>query len=145
MTVLQTGLGYAAWPSPLPPRQEKAAMVAQTGGAKTASPAGHVRGPSCFDLAACAEINNSRQGVLTRRRKLDHTPGDTVRGLPINTPTAKHCPLDAGHGQCRSVPYVPASARRNVRSHACPSFDLQNQRDKFALAMRVGLAKTDFN
>jgi hypothetical protein len=25
MTVLQTGLGYAAWPSPLPPRQEKGA------------------------------------------------------------------------------------------------------------------------
>jgi hypothetical protein len=46
MSVLQTGLGYAAWPSSLPPRQEKAAMVAQTGGAKTASPAGHVRGPS---------------------------------------------------------------------------------------------------
>jgi hypothetical protein len=23
MSVLQTGLGYAAWPSPLPPRQEK--------------------------------------------------------------------------------------------------------------------------
>jgi hypothetical protein len=102
-------------------------------------------GLPCFDLAACAEINNSRQGVLTRRCKLDHTPGDTVRGLPINTPTAKHCPLDTGHGQCRSVPYVPASARRNVRSHACPSFDLQNRATSSLWRCVSVLAKTDFN
>jgi hypothetical protein len=27
----------------------------------------------------------------------------TSRGRPINTPTAEHCPRDAGHGQCRSI------------------------------------------
>jgi hypothetical protein len=38
---------------------------------------------------------------------------------------------------------VPASARRTP-ALACPSFDLQKQRNKFALAMCVGLGKDRF-
>ena len=34
--------------------------------------------------------------------------------------------------------------RNDARSHARPSFDLQKQRDKFALAMCVGLGKDRF-
>jgi hypothetical protein len=37
-----------------------------------------------------------------------------------------------------------APVRRDARSHACPSFDLQKQRDEFALAMCVGLGKDRF-
>jgi hypothetical protein len=47
-----------------------------------------------------------------------HAAGDADRGRPTNTPSAGQCPRDAAHGQCRSVPYVPASARRNVHSRA---------------------------
>jgi hypothetical protein len=35
--------------------------------------------------------------------------GDADRGLPINTPTAGHCPRDAGCGQCRHATVVGLS------------------------------------
>jgi hypothetical protein len=28
------------------------------------------------------------------------------RGRPINAPTARHCPRDAGYGQCRSITII---------------------------------------
>ncbi|MFZ3328776.1 MAG: hypothetical protein WA231_24170, partial [Methylocella sp.] len=91
-----------------------------------------------FDLAQ----NNSRQGVLTRRCKLDHTPGDTVRGLPINTPTAKHCPLDAGAPQflmCQ-LPHAATFALTPVRHSTCKS----SATSSLWRCVSV-LAKTDFN
>ena len=56
------------------------------------------------------------------------------------TKNLREVELLLGHTKLEST----VKLRRNVRSHACPSFDLQNQRDKFALAMRVGLGKDRF-
>ena len=44
--------------------------------------------------------------------------GKLDRDRPINTPTARHYARGTSHGRCRSVLYVPASARRNVHSRA---------------------------
>ena len=77
-------------------------------------------------------------------RGRNHTPRAADRGLPIYTPTARHCPRDAGHGQCRSVPYVPASHAATSALAPALSHDPQKQRDEFTLAMRVRLGKDGF-